>query len=298
MHKKLLILLLFNSLKTFGQDLPLNPNTGLISIIDSVEVKKVSVSEIKRFLSMNWKKYFLDKNTRENLYKLNHKEESINVDGSYFASVSERQRNLFHTSGHLSYYGYKRGAITGELNSINITSGTVSFSFLYTVKNDKLLVYEITNFEFVSIASKGVYGKFEDSKPSKPFAVGILIKNKKIWDQIKYDYFERLKIMSKGFKEYTHNYFNNSENSTIIQPVKPLVNYELYKRIEINMNYNQVKEIFSEDGKELNTTMVNLNGRSVAQKICVWPESNSSSNRSITVIFHDNKVYSKSQTGL
>ena len=61
-----------------SQDLPVNPNTGLVSIKDSIEVKNKSLQEVKDVLS-KWAYTLIDEANLTKVYKLDNSKQTEKV---------------------------------------------------------------------------------------------------------------------------------------------------------------------------------------------------------------------------
>jgi hypothetical protein len=282
MKWKMLLLLVFVGFKTFSQELPINPQTGPVSIKDSFEVKNKSLQEIKEMMK-NWGHTLIDIESVKQLYKLNNSKqtEMINITLPIENPVLTQDKggNKFLTNGTLYYNKTK----TNGLNQYApvIISGSVKFNFSYTITSQKL-IYELTSIEYSHDMNH--YGKFEDEKPPQDYMNKSLVfkMSKKEYAEVKAEYFQRLKILGDNLKEYATTILKSNQASVKQSPV----NYESYKQIKTGMAYDEVVKLLVDEGKELRVT----------QKTIVWNDLDKT--KSITVTFTDGKVASKSQINL
>lgn len=303
----------------FGQNLPVNPATSLVSIRDSIQFPKESSFNFNDFLS-GWSTYIGNKANLTKIYKLNPVNEAIAVSMFVGNSGTETEKNVFVFPCSL-YYNQVKTNVNIE-NSVweNPTNGTVQFNFHCSLNGNKIN-YEFTDFEFFSVGQRGT-GKFEEAKPTNIFSEGLLVKNNKIWRQVKQEYFERVTILAERFREFLYSSLGKEEgikNENKIPPkeetkvkdevkvepkvatkpvLPPLFNYDLYKSIGLGMNYGDVVKLFGNEGKELNISSVVIGNKTVVQRTVIWYESETNKSKSITVSFSDDKVSGKSQTNL
>lgn len=293
MKLKALILSLLAAIGLNGQDLPVNRSTRLVSITDTIQLNSISVKDFKAILG-KWQNYLNQKANLENIFSLKSKDESVSLSfgGFLFHSSAETQKNIYTNSGSLTYFGYKRDPVFKEAASRNATNGKVTFTFTYSIKDGEF-IYEFTNFEY---GGYGTSGKFEDDKPVKPFASGVLAQNKKRWAAIKIEYFDRFKTISAHLKNYVIEYLTSMKADSISTSSKSLINYESYKQITPGMTLDEVRKILGDDGKEVSSSTTQVNNKSVLLQTIIWGEKSQS--KSILISFTDNKVSSKSQTNL
>lgn len=291
MKLKICILAILITHSVFGQELPINPTTGLVFIKDSIEIKNKSLQEVKDVMS-KWSYTLIDIENLKKVFKLDNKKQTENIYVSlplYSVLNQEKGNNRFQTNGTLNYSKSK----TTGLNATAplVVSGGMKFNFIYTITAKKL-IFEFTSLEY---SHDGVhFGKFEDSKPpadnlnrSLVFKMG-----KKEWSAVRAEYFEYLKTLNVNLKECTTNLLK--ENQTTEN--QSLINYESYKKINTDMNYEEVAKLLGDDGKELNNSSSQVNGKTVTQQTIVWQDLDRA--KSITVTFNNGKVQSKSQTNL
>lgn len=288
MKFKILIALLCIAQSSFCQELPTNPKTGMISLNDSIEVIGKSQQEIKDLLS-KWSYTLFDKSNIERVFKLSNSKQVENIVFNLvigYPHTIEKGNDKFLNNGTFTYTKAKESKLFSGA-SVSPANGVVKFSLQYSISRSKI-VYEITNIEF---SNTGVYyGKFEDEKPPKDNK-GIMSLNKKMWQDVKAEHFERIKILSSNLKEYLQNY--NISNSPSGQ-----VNYEAYQKIKNGMTLNEVKEILGSEGRELSNSSSQVDGKTVIQQTIVWYESESNKSKFITITFSNEKVISKTQTNL
>jgi hypothetical protein len=298
-----LILLLFLSFivnSLIAQDLPLNPATGLVSISQSIISKDVSQRDFKSILQ-KWQNYLSQKATVEKIFSVNAKNEtlSLSINNYFFHSSAEVQKDLFTNKIELKYTGYNRTPLFKEATSLNATSGIVTFNIIYSYKGNQFN-FEFTNFEYSGF---GTGGKFEDKKPFKPFAVGILAQNKKIWQAIKEEYYNRAMLLATNLNQYISQYSESVQTNTksvnhSATTTQSAITYDSYQKIKTGMSYNEVKSILTNEGKEISSNVLQSNGKPITYQTFVWYESESNKAKSIFISFTDDKVSSKSQTNL
>lgn len=263
------------------------PNRACLSE-GSVEVKNKSLQEVK-VLMKNWGRT-LDMENLKKVYKLNNSKQTemivIMLPIENPKLTQDRGGNSFLINGTLIYTKTKLNG----LNQYGI-SGTVKFNMSYTITSQKL-IYELTNIEYTNDMAH--YGKFEDEKPPQDNTNRSLIfkMSKKEWTEVRAEYFERLKILSDNLKEYAITVLKNNQASVKQSPI----NYESYKQIKTGMAYDEVAKLLADEGKELSNSTNQINGKPVTQQTIVWNDLDKT--KSITIIFNDGKVASKSQTNL
>lgn len=292
MKGKILMLLILIGVNLFSQESPSNPETGLVFIKDSIEVKNKSLQEIKDFVS-KWGNTLLDMENLKQVYKLSNSKQSenisINLPVGNPVLTQDKGGNRFLNNGMLIYNKTK----TNGLNQYApvIISGSVKFNFSYTITSQKL-VYEFTDLEYSHDMSH--YGKFEDEKPPQDYNNRSLIfkMSKKEWTEVKSEYFDKLKILSNNLKEYSTTFLKSNQASAKQSPIS----YESYKQIKTGMSYDDVVKLLHDEGKELSNNSTEVNGKAVTQQTIVWNDLDKT--KSITIIFNDEKVISKSQTNL
>lgn len=153
---------IFFCTKLFSQDLPTNPQTGLVSIKDSIDIKSRSIQDIKEMMS-KWSYTLIDRENLAKIYSLNNRKQTENIYVSlplYSVLNQQSGNNRFQTNGTLTYNKVK----TSGLNAVApiVVSGGIKYNFTYTITSKKL-IYEFTNLEY---GHDGLhFGKFEDSKP-------------------------------------------------------------------------------------------------------------------------------------
>ena len=88
---------------------------------------------------------------------------------------------------------------------------------------------------------------------------------------------------------------NNS--SEIKQETKGKVNYENFEKIETGMTYEQVVQIFGEEGKVLSESEIDIGiGEEYSTIMYYWYDKTGIAN--CNIMFQNNKVVSKAQVGL
>jgi len=140
-----------------AQDLPVNPATGLVSIIDSVDLKGKTVEHIKEAMT-NWGHTLLDFDNLKQVYKLDDSKQTENIYINLPIGTiltQDRGNNTFFTNGSLSYVRTKTNGFNAYAPSVG--GGGVKFSLIYKVTSTRV-IYEITNMEY---SHDGVhYGRF------------------------------------------------------------------------------------------------------------------------------------------
>lgn len=293
MKLKVLALSLLTAIGLNGQDLPVNPSTRLISVIDTIQLNSISTKDFKLILG-KWQNYLNQKANIEKVFSLKSKDESVslNFNGFLFNSSAETQKGIYTNSGSLTYFGYKRDPVFKEATSLNATNGKVTFTFIYSIKDGKF-IYEFTNLEY---GGYGTSGKFEEDKPIKPFSVGVLSQNKKRWSTIKNEYFDRFKALSTHLNNYVTEYLTSIKADSVSVLSKSYISYESYKQITPGMTLDEVRKVLGDSGKELSSTTSLVNNKAVLLQTILWRDE--SQTKSILISFTDNKVTSKSQTNL
>jgi len=286
MKLHLLILTILYSCNLSAQGLPANPQTGLVSIQDSIELKNKTIQEVKDALS-KWGNTLMDLDNLKTIFKLNNSKQveniGINLPVGSVLTV-EKGNNKFLINGSMGYGKAKEVRLFNAV-STNPANGVVKFSLSYTITAQKI-IYEFTNLEF---SNTGVYyGKFEDERPPKDNK-GIMSLNKKMWQDVKAEHFDRIRTLSVNLKEYLSNLLPNNSN------VSP-VNYESYKKIKIGMTYDEVIKIFGDEGKELSNSSSQVNGKIVILQTVIWYDLDKA--KTISVSLSDGKVTGKSQSNL
>lgn len=272
----------------FTQDLPTNPQTGLVFINDSIEIKDKSLQEIKDVLS-KWAYTLIDAENLNKVYKLDNSKQiekvSINLP-LWSVLTQDKGGNKFVTNGTVTYSKTKTKGLVPTA-----TFGAVKFDFSYTITSQKL-IYEFTNLQYSHDMVS--YGKYEAEKPpSDSYNKSLLFKmSKKEWNTVKGEYYNNLKILSGNLKEFATNLLQNNQVSTNQSPI----NYESYKKITTGMAYNDVVKLLGSEGKELNNSSSQVNGKTVTQQTIIWNDFDRS--KSITIIFSNEKMISKSQSNL
>jgi hypothetical protein len=197
----LLLTAIFMSLRMYSQDLPTNPLTGLVSVIDSVDLKGKSVEQVKEAMT-NWGHTLLDIDNLKQVYKLNDSKQTENIYINLPIGTiltQDRGNGIFYTNGTLSYTRAKTNGINPFANSASI--GGVKFSLIYKVTSTRV-IFEFTNLEY---SSDGVhYGRFEgDKAPQSNFGASVFLgTSKKEWNKLKKEYFDKLVILSGYLKQF------------------------------------------------------------------------------------------------
>lgn len=291
MKWKVLITLFFVTNAVIGQGLSVNPASGLVSIIDSVELKSKSLQEVKELMT-KWAYTLIDEENLKKIYKLNNSKQTEKVAINlplWSVLTKDMGGNRFLTSGTLTYSRTK----TNGLNAFapTVTFGGIKFNLVYNVTPQKL-IYEFTNLEYSHDMIH--YGKFEDDKPPQDnYNKSILLStSKKEWKNVRMEYFGNLKILADNLKEYTAKLLQGNSKPDNLSPI----NYNSYQAIKLNMTYNEVKAILGGDGKELSNSSSQVNGKTITLLTIVWYDLDRS--KSINISFSDGKVNGKSQTNL
>ncbi|MES2398102.1 MAG: hypothetical protein V4549_18960 [Bacteroidota bacterium] len=288
MNWKISLLLILIGFKGFAQELPTNPETGLVFIKDSIEIKNKSIQEVRDMMS-KWAYTLIDDGNLNKVYKLDNSKqtEKISINLPLWSVLTQdRGGNKFTTNGTLTYSKTKTKGLVPT-----VTFGAVKFDFSYTITSQKL-TYEFTNLEYAHDMIH--YGKYENEKPpSDNYNKSLLFKtSKKEWNTIKGEYYDNLKILSGNLKEFATNLLQGSQGSANLS----LINYESYKKVTTGMAYNDVVKLLGSEGKEINNSSSQINGKTVTQQTVIWNDLDKTKN--ITVTFVDGKVLSKSQANL
>lgn len=288
MKYSILLFLLVICGETYSQELPVNPQTGLIFIKDSAETNGKSLQEVKDVLS-KWAYTLLDEGNLVKVYKLDNSKqtEKISINLPLWSVLTQdKGGNKFVINGTLTYSKTKTKGLAPT-----VTFGAVKFDFSYTISANRL-IYEFTNLEYSHDMVH--YGKFEgDKPPSDNYNNSLLFKmSKKEWAAVKTEYFENLKVLTANLKEYSGNLLMSNQAITNKSPI----NYESYKKITTGMSYDDVVKLLAVEGKELSNGITQINGKAVTQQTIVWNDLDKTKN--ITITFTDGKVSSKSQTNL
>jgi len=197
----LLLTAIFMSQCMYSQDLPTNPLTGLVSVIDSVDLKGKTAEHIKEAMT-NWGHTLLDIDNLKQVYKLDDSKQTENIYINLPIGTiltQDRGNNTFFTNGSLSYLRTKTSGINAYAPSVG--GGGVKFSLIYKVTPTRM-IFEITNMEY---SHDGVhYGKFENDKaPQNNYGASVFFgTSKKEWSRLRLEYFDKLKILSGYLKQY------------------------------------------------------------------------------------------------
>ena len=289
MKRKILLFSILIGLKAFSQELPTNPQTGLVSIKDSFDVKNKSLQEVKTLMK-DWGITFNNIESLKKIYKLNNSKQTENINIllpiENPALTQDRGGNSYLINGTLTYTKTKINGLTQY-----VVNGSVKFNFSYSITSQKL-IYEITDIQYSHDFNH--YGKFEDSKPPQDLTNRSLVfkMTKKEWEEVKVEYFDKLKILADNLKEYATSVLKSNQASN----KQSLINYDSYKQIKTGMSYDEIVKLLADEGKELSNTTTQANGKTVTQQIIIWNDLDKT--KSITVTFADGKVASKSQTNL
>jgi hypothetical protein len=287
MRYALIALLSFITAVSNGQDLSTDPQTGLVWIHDSVGVNSSNLQEVKDYLT-KWGHTLLDLDNLKAIYKLNNAKQTemvaINLP---VGSVLTREMggNKFSTNGTLTYSKVKTVAFTPI-----VSSGGVKFNLNYTVRANKL-IYEFTNLEYSHDMVH--YGRFEDEKPPKDsYNSSLLFKmGKGEWLKVRQEYYANVQILANNLKEYVNNLIGSRSVSE-----QSRISYSSYQAVKTDMSLDEIKQLLGDNGKELSSGTVQANGKSVIQQTMAWYDLDNT--KSITIIFLNGKVASKSQTNL
>jgi hypothetical protein len=281
------LLALLSLITTFsnGQDLTTNTQTGLVWIHDSVEVGSNSLQEIKDQLT-KWGHTLLNVDNLKTIYKLNNsKQTEIIAINLPVGSVLTRELggNSFSTNGTLTYSKVKTVALTPI-----VSSGGIKFNLNYTIRANKL-VYEFTNMEYSHDMVH--YGRYEDEKPPKDsYNSSLLFKmGKSEWLKVRQEYYANVQILANNLKQYLSNLIGRNT-------AQSRISYTTYQAVKTDMSFNEIRQLLGGDGKELNSSTVQINGKSAIQQTIAWYDLDNT--KSITITFSDGKVVSKSQTNL
>lgn len=288
MNLKIAFLSIFFAGNLTAQELPTNPQTGLVFIKDSVETTGKSLQEVKGLLS-KWAYTLLDEANLTKIYKLDNSKqtEKISINLPLWSVLTqERGGNKYAISGTLTYNKTKTKGLVPTA-----TFGAVKFDFSYIITTNKL-IFEITNLEYSHDMVHN--GKFEGEKPpSDKYNNSLLFKmSKKEWAAVKAEYFNKLKTLGENLMDYWGNILMS--NQDIIN--KSPINYESYKKIATGMSYDDVVKLLVVEGKELSNGTTQIDGKTIIQQTIVWNDLDKS--KSIIINFTDGKVSSKSQTNL
>lgn len=289
MKIKILAILTLLPLKFLsGQDLPRNKITGLVAIMDSMQVS----SEIKpyemRQIVREWQKKVNDKTQLLKIFNYKTGEKSAYF---YCSPGFERGKDKFTDKGTLTYSGGKK--VLGQYMR-DISCGEVSFSFNYEIRSGHI-VFEFTDLLYTWANSGQVKGRFEDEKTTKPFAVGITANNRKTWEYIKREYVDRFEMLMQDLKSY-YNSYNPPIVPSTPQPPSG-VTYQNYELIKKDMTYEQVKAIIGADGKEMNNITQTLMGKEITTRVVGWYDATDQS-KAIIVTFRNEKLAIKQQQNL
>ncbi|HEX9513121.1 MAG TPA: hypothetical protein VF939_21675 [Puia sp.] len=190
---------------TFGQtrklDLPINPSTGLICILDSVKVgANYPVSGAKELIS-KWGDYTAYNNPTQKLFGYIQREKEVTLG---FLSIYEyeTQRGKFYKSGQLQYLAKKNG----KIDSSDKTNGDVSFRINFEIKGEYIL-FELTDFSYAGL--KNELGKFEDPLVLGPDGVHFLSEKQKPWNRVKKEYYVRFQVICGNLKEFINMHYQS-----------------------------------------------------------------------------------------
>jgi hypothetical protein len=287
---KILLLLitgLFINIRLNAQDLPINKQTGLISIRDSFMVQpNFDLKTFQDFIS-KWGSYISIESEAQKVFNYDGIKNQILINGS---SGFELAKNKYSGKGEMIYIG--RIKVLGQLSGVESSTGTVKYTLNYTIENGNA-VYEFTDFEFVNSDNELNKEKFETENVTNKFVFqkNAFANNKKIWLDIKKSYIERFKVLSNNLKEYITA---NLKLQTLDSERDP-INYINYQKIKDDMTYDEVVKILKDDGKELESSKIKEGDKKITQKTIRW---GGKSSKTITIIFQNDKVYSKSQNEL
>jgi hypothetical protein len=187
--------------QVFCQDLPINPSTGLVSIIDSIDLKGKSVEQVKEAIT-NWGHTLLDIDNLKQVYKLDDSKQTENIYINLPIGTiltQDRGKNTFYTNGALSYTKTKTNGINAYAPSASF--GGVKFSLIYRVTPSRV-IFEFTGLEY---SHDGVhYGRFESDKaPQNGYGASVFFgTSKKEWNHLKLEYFGNLKVLAEYLKQY------------------------------------------------------------------------------------------------
>jgi hypothetical protein len=197
---------------TFGQtkklDLPVNPSTRRVCILDSVNVgPNYPIFGVKELIR-KWSDYTAYNNPTQRLFNYSPQEKKV-ILGFNLTYEYETPRGKFFKSGQLQYMAQKGN---GKVDSSDKTDGDVSFIINFEVKGEYIL-FEFTNFYYSGL--KNELGNFEDPKVLGQDGVNFLSEKQKPWGRIKKEYYTRLQIICENLKEFISRHYQS--------PTKPIL---------------------------------------------------------------------------
>jgi hypothetical protein len=200
--KTLLLLLLVNAAFSQAKELPVNPSTKLVSILDSIQVGDgYPIFWVKSMVD-DWANYTVYNNDRvRNIFLYDTMERKADFG---FESIYEDEKHpgRFFKYGGLRYLS----KIHGRKNTADKTIGQVSF-YLYFQVRGKYIIVELTKLHFSN--DKNEMGAFEDPQLLSNDGVHYLTNDQRPWLRIKKEYYARLQVVAGNLKEYLVKHYKN-----------------------------------------------------------------------------------------
>ena len=204
------------------------------------------------------------------------------------------------------YSNIKTNRLLGT-EKANTSNGLVSFKMRYTIDKNGI-IYELTNFVYSPNSGGGVGGTanykgnpFEQESLKINGVYGIIpaiTKNKKVWAEIKSDWYKKMEILSSHFQSYVINYYATINQSSPNSFTNSHISYDVYKKIQSGMSYEGVIKLLGDEGKELSNNIIKKENKEVSEQIIVWYVSEDSRDKYIKLTLINKVVTSKSQANL
>jgi len=200
--KTLSLLLLVDTAFSQVQELPVNPSTKLVSILDSIQVGDGYPVFWVKSMTDDWANFTVYNSDRaRNIFLYDTTERKADFG---FGSIYEDEKHpgIFFKNGTLRY----KSKIHGKENPADKTIGQVSF-YLYFQVRGKYIVLEVTQLHFSN--DKNEMGAFEDPQLLSNDGVHYLTNDQRPWPRIKKEYYARLQVIAGSLKEYLIKHYKN-----------------------------------------------------------------------------------------
>lgn len=177
--------------------LPVNHVTGLVSIMDSINMGPKFSDLWSKGILDDWCNRTAFQTSAEHIYKPHEKKVVLGFTSIY---DYEKRPGMFYRKGQLNLRSVKEN---GKIDTRDKANGSTSFNIVFAARKGYMVI-EFTYFRFFS--DNNELAKFEDPQVLSSDGVHFVPEEKMHWSRTRKEYYDRCMTLFLDLKRYIKNY--------------------------------------------------------------------------------------------